>query len=101
VLLADVNPGAGASSSDKSLVALGDELFFVASDGVETALWTTTGTPATTHRVCDPANHFAFIARTVTAAGGNLYFQADSNLDDTGLELYRLDVSVTLPAHCP
>jgi ELWxxDGT repeat protein len=101
VMLADANPGPGSSYPDASLMKVGGALYFVASDGVENALWTTLGTPATTHRVCDPSNHFAFVTRTMAVAQGKLFFQADSNLDDTGRELYQLDPTVMLPASCP
>src|SRR5262249_26578749 len=101
VLMADANPGAGSSYPDNSLVQVNGAIYFVASDGVENGLWTTLGTPATTHRVCDPANHFAFIRRAMSVTGGKLFFQGDSNLDATGLELYELDPTIALPSNCP
>ncbi|MBL8788198.1 MAG: hypothetical protein JNJ59_25110, partial [Deltaproteobacteria bacterium] len=76
-ILADVNPGA-VSSNPAQLTAVGQKLYFVATDPLGAELWVTDGTVAGTRYVSAPAGRpRAFYQPTQLAAvGQKLFFSA-------------------------
>jgi len=91
-MLADINPSApDALSFPPQLLAVNDEVYFVASDGISgQELWKTDGTGPTTARVLDihPGRNDALIEE-LTAVGDTVFFNADDGT--SGKELWKSD----------
>jgi len=89
-LVSDIVPGT-AGSSPSQIIAVGQQLYFVASDGTSTtatSLWTSDGTAAGTHRVGN-AGPILSATPALVAVGSTIYFSASMPL--TGFELWKSD----------
>jgi ELWxxDGT repeat protein len=88
-LVADIFPGV-SSSTPRSLIAIGDTLFFTAWDGVSgRELWKSDGTTAGTVRVADiRAGGSGSYPEQLTAVGGTLFFAASGA---GGNEIWKSD----------
>jgi ELWxxDGT repeat protein len=92
-LLKDINPT--GASSPSGLTAVGNTLYFSASDGTHGAeLWKSDGTPDGTALVTDliPGTT-AGLPTALTAVGGSLYFSARTTAN--GYELWRSDGTIS------
>lgn len=95
VMVKDINPGAGSSNVFGSAltpvgVAVGDTLYFSASDGASGyELWKSNGTDAGTVRVknINPGAGLSSFPSFLTAVGGTLYFTANDGA--MGVELWK------------
>lgn len=86
-LLVDINPGT-SPSEPAWMTALGDKVYFNATDGVTGfELWETDGTVAGTKRVTD---HFTGLGpRSIAASAGKVWFEAETKASPTsGNELW-------------
>ena len=90
VLVKDILPGAG-SSAPEQLTAVGDNVYFTASDGVHgRELWTSDGTEAGTYMVHEFVEGALSRAITgLTEAGGKLYFSVA--IEGIGDELWSAE----------
>ncbi len=89
----DLQPGAASQRADE-LTALGDDLYFVADDGVTGPdLWVSDGSDAGTTRVKDfpsgPDTEYDYGPTNLTVNQGTLFFVVDS--ETTGYELWSSD----------
>ncbi|MBL9122919.1 MAG: hypothetical protein JNG90_04760, partial [Planctomycetaceae bacterium] len=93
-MVKDLNPGEGTTFI-QSLVALDDELFFVANDGTSGwELWKTNGTAAGTLCLSDPSGAPGdTITSALYVAGDFVYFLHDDGIH--GAELWRTDGTPT------
>jgi ELWxxDGT repeat protein len=88
-LLKDINPNGHSHPSE--FTVLNNDLFFTAFDGTKRGLWKTNGTTlGTTQFDVLFATNANYSVSNVTEYNGSIYFFAD--FDNTGKELYRLDL---------
>ncbi|HYG75847.1 MAG TPA: ELWxxDGT repeat protein [Planctomycetota bacterium] len=88
--VADINPGAGASSSPASLTANGSFVFFRANDGTNgSELWKSDGTTTTLVKNINTSAGASSTPFNLKSIGSTVYFSADDG--NNGFELWKSD----------